>query len=399
MLLTSSNSKERIKPVRQDERSHRIHILGIGNIGKLLAHSLATVSDRPAIVLMLHRPALVQAWNEGGQAIELVTDGISNKQKGYEIELIHGSAGDNEPGGSRDSRSDKNADVIYNLIIGTKAIHTISALSAIKSRLTQDSSILFTQNGMGTIDEVNSKVFQDSRTRPKYMTAIISHGILSQGPFSSVHAGLGTTTIGRVPQPSPLDAEDSAEEHGGRDSTLSSEYLPALINQVPVLAAKVVSPIELVQIQFEKLVINAMINPLTVIFDCRNGELFARFNILRLMRSLLSEASHVIRSLPELKTVPGMEVRFSKERLDEVVLRVAEKTSKNVSSMLQDARGGRATEIDYINGYIVERGQQLGIECVCNRALVRMVKDGVKIFDAEVDAFFPRQQSTGVDWG
>ena len=380
--------------MRQDEWNRRIHILGIGNIGKLLAHSLAAVSDRPAIVLMLHRPALVQAWNEGAQTVELVTDGVTNRQKGYEIEAIYSSADATELEGCQTSRSNGTADVIYNLIVATKTIHTISALSAIKRRLTQDSTILFTQNGMGTIDEVNAKLFQDSRTRPRYMTAIISHGVYSKGPFASVHAGYGTIHIGRVHQTPPFDARVPAKEHEGQDSTLSSlGCLPTLITQVPVLAATMVTPIELMQIQFEKLIVNAMINPLTVVFDCRNGELFSKANILRLMRSLLSEASHVIRSLPELQNVQRIESRFSKERLDELVLRVAEKTSRNFSSMLQDARAGRETEIDYINGYIVERGEQVGVDCVYNQRLVQMVKDREKVTDAEVDDFFPHRRS------
>lgn len=395
-LQTCPNSAERRNAVRQDEQHYRIHILGIGNMGKLLAHSLATAPDRPAIVLMLHRPTLVQAWNEGDQTIELVTDGVSDKQKGYEIEAICGSAEVVESGGPQSPRSDNDGNVISILIIGTKTIHTISALSAIKSRLTQDSTILFTQNGMGTIDEVNAKVFPDSSTRPKYMTAIISHGVFSRGPFSSVHAGFGTINIGRVPQSQSSNTRQLAEENGGQNPALSTtEYLPKLVTQVPVLSAVMISTIELMQIQFEKLIINAMVNPLTVIFDCRNGELFKSFKVLCLMRSLLSEASQVIRLLPELQNIQGVEARFSKARLDEIVLRIVEKTSKNLSSMLQDARAGRETEIDYINGYIVKRGEQLGVDCVYNRTLVRMVKDRNKITDGEVDAFFPYQQSTG----
>lgn len=386
------NSKEQRSAVRQDKRDHRIHILGIGNIGKLLAHSLATVSDRPAIVLMLHRPELVESWNQKGQSIEIITNGVSNNQIGFEIEAIHGSAEAVKPGGPQNPRSDNSRNVIFNLIIGTKAIHTIAALSAIKGRLTQESTILFTQNGMGTIDEVNAMVFQDSRTRPKYMTAIVSHGVFSRGPFSCVHAGFGTMNIGCVPRPPPSNPSQLVEGNSRQSPSLSStEYLSTLFTRVPVLAATLFSPLKLMEIQFEKLIINAMINALTVIFDCRNGKLFSNFKILRLMRSLLSEASHVIRSLPELQTVPGMEARFSEERLDEVVLGVAEKTSKNISSMLQDVRAGRETEIDYINGYIVKRGQQLGIDCVYNRTLVRMVKDKVKITDAEIDTSFPHR--------
>ena len=389
----TSNSEDRNTDILPAHRpggfNGRVHIQGIGNIGKLLAHSLATVSDRPPIVLMLHRSGLIQAWETAGHAIDLITDGISNKQEGYEVEVIRGSSEEDRPLAPRRSRSDSAGDVIHNLIIATKTIHTVSALSAIKSRLTQDSTILFTQNGMGTIDEVNAKLFQDVTTRPKYLTAIISHGVYSQGLFSSVHAGFGTTTIGLVPQTPHTDAGGPRNEDVGKGSPLSSSYLPNLITQASVLAATVVSPVELMQIQFEKLIINAMMNPLTVVFDCRNGELFKQANTLRIMQLLLSEASHVIRSLPELQHVQGVGSRFSRERLEGVVLRVAEKTARNFSSMLQDARAGRETEIDYINGYIVKRGEQLGVDCAHNRTLVQMVKEKRRVTDADVDNLFP----------
>jgi 2-dehydropantoate 2-reductase len=58
------------------------------------------------------------------------------------------------------------------------------------------------------------------------------------------------------------------------------------------------------------------------------------------------------------------------------VLDVAEKTAKNTSSMLQDRRAGRPTEIDYINGYIVRRGKELGVECKVNKKLIELVKEG-----------------------
>jgi 2-dehydropantoate 2-reductase len=72
-----------------------------------------------------------------------------------------------------------------------------------------------------------------------------------------------------------------------------------------------------------------------------------------------------------------------------IVLDVAEKTAKNTSSMLQDVRAGRTTEIDYINGYIIRRGRELGIECINNKRLVQLVKN-VEIIDVgEIRKHFP----------
>jgi len=45
------------------------------------------------------------------------------------------------------------------------------------------------------------------------------------------------------------------------------------------------------------------------------------------------------------------------------------------NSMAQDVTKGRKTEIDYMNGYIVERGREAGIPTPVQAAIVQVVKD------------------------
>lgn len=114
-------------------------MLGIGNIGKLLAHSLARKPCPPLITLLLHRSDMADQYEKAGQSIELVTNGVSDKQFSFCIEVLV-----NECDTSTSPRK-----TIQNLIVATKAANTISALARIKNRLNQRSTILFTQNGMG----------------------------------------------------------------------------------------------------------------------------------------------------------------------------------------------------------------------------------------------------------
>ena len=163
--------------------------------------------------------------------------------------------------------------------------------------------------------------------------------------------------------------------------------------RAPVLAAVSIPPIELLQAQLEKLAVNAIINPITALVDTRNGGILYNFALNRTMRLLLAEISLVIRSLPELKSIPNVNTRFSSGKLEAMVIAVANKTSQNISSMLADVREGRRTEIEYINGYIVRRGEEIGIKCFMNYLVVQLVKGKRQLIDRERSEELPLSAS------
>jgi 2-dehydropantoate 2-reductase len=57
-----------------------------------------------------------------------------------------------------------------------------------------------------------------------------------------------------------------------------------------------------------------------------------------------------------------------------VVLDTCSKTALNESSMLADAKNGRTTEIDYINGYIIKLASKHGLAAPQNKLLARLVR-------------------------
>jgi len=171
------------------------------------------------------------------------------------------------------------------------------------------------------------------------------------------------------------------------DPTLGSNDMIRQLLDAEDLEATMASPVKLKKAQLLKLIINAMINPLTAIFNCKNGQLFDQEPRTTLMKALLVEAGAVARALLPASG-RGADV-FSDEQLTELVLSVADKTGQNTSSMLQDIRARRQTEIDYINGYIVRQGMGLGLPCPKNSRLVDMVKQGQVIDNDSIRRFFP----------
>ncbi|KAA6408156.1 MAG: 2-dehydropantoate 2-reductase [Lasallia pustulata] len=370
--------------------SRRIHILGVGTVGIFVAHSLAGIPNRPPITLLLHRRKLWIDWHqdtERPETLEVITEGMSDVRKNFDVERVM-------PSWKLVREPPADEVTIHNLIVTVKGPRVLSALSLVSHRLNQRSTIVFLQTGMGILDEVNEKLFKDVETRPNYILGLLTHTLYPEEPFSVTHARLGTTAFAFVPR-SPLErAPDGA---GQRKDVWppTSRYLLRTLTRTPVLAAVGFSPTDLTLLQLDKLTANAVIGPLTVMFDCKNGDLLFNNSVSRVMRLLLSEISLVIRSLPELQGVPNVQMRFSPDRLESMIVSIATMTAENLSGMLREVRAGNETEIDYINGYFIKRGEEIGIKCVMNYMLLQMVKGKRIIVNKEVYSQLPLEGFLG----
>ncbi|KAG9536135.1 6-phosphogluconate dehydrogenase C-terminal domain-like protein, partial [Aureobasidium melanogenum] len=157
---------------RESGVPRRIHVYGVGNVGKLVAHSLRADSNPPPVTLLFHRPRLLDQWNQSDQSIVLESDGHRVPRTGFDVDLAipprrsHGSRldpDDHEPLDSADQ------DPIDNLIVTAKAPATLSALDAVKHRLRPESTVCLLQNGMGIVDQLNKEIFPDPITRPNFI--------------------------------------------------------------------------------------------------------------------------------------------------------------------------------------------------------------------------------------
>lgn len=391
--------------------TRRVHILGLGSIGTLVAHSLRCLPNPPPITLMMHKQQQYDEFKKVGRSITLIDkkNGINDAQTGYDVDLFEETPDEGykwvfkpdfqdkrnfkeKTNPIEDDERLKSGELyIYSIIVAVKGHATVSALRSIKYRVDARTTICFMQNGLGQIEELNREVFTDPETRPTYMLGIVSHGSFMTSPCSVVHAGYGTVALGicrdqdKYPLPPKGQARNISElpEEERRRfyptdkdlfANLSSRYLLRTLTRSPVLACAAFPYLDLFQLQLEKLAANVVLNPLTALLDVPNGALLLSDEISMVQRLLLAEVSLVIRNLPELEGIPNVETRFSAKRLEQVAIGVTRRTAQNSSSMREDLRHGKKPEVDYINGYIVKRGEEQGIKCVLNFMMVQLIK-------------------------
>jgi len=111
-----------------------------------------------------------------------------------------------------------------------------------------------------------------------------------------------------------------------------------------------------------KMVVNCIVNPLTAIFQVRNYEVA--------VESLKTVRHEIVGECVKVGKAEG--VRFPadlEERIDKEI-----SNYRNFSSMCQDIMKNKRTEIDFLNGKIVELGRKHHILTAVNETIVCLIK-------------------------
>ncbi|KAL1924973.1 uncharacterized protein VTP21DRAFT_4627 [Calcarisporiella thermophila] len=362
-------------------RRLNFHVLGSGAIGSLLAFHLRKAQHE--VTLLLRDARSLAAFQSQGSQLICESDGVELKANGFHAEAIQlPTRLPQRYTKSAITQAEDTGGTIQRLLVCTKAHDTIAAVRQLRERISSSGTIVLLQNGMGVCEEVCS-LFPDEITRPNIALATTTHGSFRKNPFHAVHAGKGSIWLAAVPRPEPnpsiLQSTD-LRENIERLRALQSQSLATTIE-----ALKNIHELDVMEEHFtllqdrllEKLVVNACINPLTALMNCRNGDLLNIRSTHELTRSICKEASEAIIA----SRMPSADAlnRFLPDRLHKYIGEVCRSTASNYSSMLQDIRKGSYTEIDYINGYLYRLAAQHGVQAPVNLALWRLVKTKHKI--------------------
>jgi 2-dehydropantoate 2-reductase len=120
---------------------------------------------------------------------------------------------------------------------------------------------------------------------------------------------------------------------------------------------------------WEKALYNCALNPLGALLAVPYGELASRPETRAIMQRVVEEIFAVVRAGGERLHWPDAE-----HYLDHFYRVLLPPTRDHESSMLQDVRAGRRTEIDALCGEIARRGSELGVPTPANAALARLVR-------------------------
>ena len=238
------------------------------------------------------------------------------------------------------------------VVVCCKATQSLAALDLWKKAISQDCQIVLLQNGMGQQELVAAQYPHNA-----LFAASTTEGAYKKSSQHIVHAGQGITQWGYF-------SGGCFSEGCFSEGKLTQEGYPALKLDINTLKGEHKWHPNIEEVLFAKLAVNAVINPLTVKHDCKNGILINDPVINRELEALCEETQN-------LYTAMSWPLAFD---LTERVKSIANLTAENVSSMLQDVRSMRETEIDFITGYLITKAQLIDYELPNHLALFKSIK-------------------------
>jgi 2-dehydropantoate 2-reductase len=225
-------------------------------------------------------------------------------------------------------------------IVATKAIHTRAAIAQVAHIFDENSAVCSVQNGVG-----NEEIIAE------HVERVIRGTTFPAGhPIAPGHIGYdiaGDTWIGPFePTNTPM----------AKVEELAGLITRAGMNTIPLKDAR--------GAQWTKLIFNAATNPVGALTLLHHGAATRFAPTGQLSNDLIAEGEAVARKL-------GIELHGDPRAL---VQKGANAPGKHRASMLQDILAKRQTEVDFMNGAIVQWGEKLGVPTPLNQTMWALTK-------------------------
>ncbi|TMO55503.1 ketopantoate reductase family protein [Pseudoalteromonas phenolica] len=232
-------------------------------------------------------------------------------------------------------------DTISICFICVKAYQLIDAFNAIQPFLAPEAKIIISHNGITDLTELTSQL--NSSQSLFFMST--SRGALKPSSNTVVQTGIGATYLGAC----NTEAENNIDAF--YEEVFSKSIAVSAIHK------------DMALLRWQKLMVNIAINPLTALHQVQNGQLLKPSYATQVI-NLLNEACFIANKL-------GIDIALA-DALNSAYT-VMRQTRFNNSSMAQDVKLGRKTEIEAICGYIVSEAKKLGLDTPYNRTMLEQI--------------------------
>jgi 2-dehydropantoate 2-reductase len=380
--------------------SPEIHVVVDDPLSVFIAHCLRSLESPPPVSFLASKGYVFTDWKHARGATVLKTDEAERQRTGCDLQQYEWPVGFSRadlyrkavPGEASDAAGSAKP-TIHNLIVTGPGHRSAKTVHFLRHRLQPHSTVLLLSTGMGMYEEIIKSVYPDAESRPNFVLGFSTHDVrrhlspARSNTFSVYRSNdPGAMPLFFVPRNSSLRDDFALSES---ELAPSARYLVDTLTCSPELAVSALPFADAHPMMLEAVAVESAIQSVAALLDTPYSGMLYNFTITQVLRLLLTEACLVIRNLPELRGAHDLESRFDPDRLYDVAVRRQFRQFNSTAQMALDARNGKATEVRYLNGYIVKRGDEIGLRCFMNYLVMQLIRGKSTMVRREVDREIP----------
>ncbi|OHE95844.1 hypothetical protein CORC01_08841, partial [Colletotrichum orchidophilum] len=271
------------------------------------------------------------------------------------------------------SKEGENDDThISNLVVAGRPSQTVKLLEKVKHRIDDRTAVCYVQDGLGVAEAVTNRVFPEKDKRPSIMLGHMTHSLAYDRKAKSVKVmapGYETALAGVRPY-----YGKKKSKHLSTDTWLRTQSMMDKFASSDLLKAKGLALDSWMKVKIPSLMFSAVCDPICVMLDYRYEELIYNPTANKLINQLLNEIADVVARMPEVKNSPELQAILRGEGMRKEIMGKLRGKGSAPSKMALQIQRGMLTDIDYLNGFFIERGRRFGVKLPANEMVVGMVK-------------------------
>lgn len=305
-----------------------VYIAGSGAMGSTIGYHIQKNTDNEVILLDYWQDHIDNINNKGLELSGEITDIIDIKAM-------------------KPENATEKADLI---IVMTKSMKLREMMKSISHLIAEDTQILCLLNGMG-----HETILKDFVNLSQINMGVTVWAAEINGPGLIEVSNIGSIDVQNIG-----DNEEEGKKLADllEEAKLNAKYDTNVMHAI-----------------WRKVMVNGTMNPISAIFECKIGEFFKTETHKDIVDLLVDE-------FVEVGNAEG--VNLDKKEMLDYIYETSQSAKDHYPSMYQDLiKNNKVTEIDFINGAVVNKAKDLGIETPYNKLITQLVHLKEELRDAK----------------
>lgn len=305
-----------------------VYIAGSGAMGSTIGYHIQKNTDNEVILLDYWQDHIDNINNKGLELSGEITDIIDIKAM-------------------KPENATEKAGLI---IVMTKSMKLREMMKSISHLIAEDTQILCLLNGMG-----HETILKDFVNLSQINMGVTVWAAEINGPGLIEVSNIGSIDVQNIG-----DNEEEGKKLADllEEAKLNAKYDTNVMHAI-----------------WRKVMVNGTMNPISAIFECKIGEFFKTETHKDIVDLLIDE-------FVEVGNAEG--VNLDKKEMLDYIYETSQSAKDHYPSMYQDLiKNNKVTEIDFINGAVVNKAKDLGIETPYNKLITQLVHLKEELRDAK----------------